>query len=389
MFVAEELNRLLACDPELRIVESPVFADEPKIGVFSAKRAEGGGRTGWGIDPDREKARLKAAAEALERACLTPPDDGRLRHARFGELTGQTDPAEFQVGPAAADRLRRTPRLWAPAKRLHDGAAVLLPAEAAYFGVAAKTEAPIRPWALSTGAALGETGTGQAFARGLLEAIERDSFVRGWYDGPAPARIGGPFGELDALLGELRRYRLDAALFDLGRKLGPPSVLAITLDRSGVGPAVTAGIAARESYQEACRSAVLESVGYRRGIRLSMAQGTWPEAGPPEGIVSITTRAAFWTPLCRIELLPGWVFADPSVRFHRLADIRCDHRPALEALKKRGYNVYHCDLTTPALAARGFEVARAVVPRLRPLSMDEAAFRVTDRGGDRPPHPFI
>ena len=178
MSVAEELSRLLACDPELRIVESPVFTDEPKIGVFSAKRADGSGLTGWGVDPDRDKARLKAAAEALERACLTPPDDGRLRPARFGEIADQVDPAEFQVEPDAADLLRRTPRLWAPATRIHDGGAVLLPAEAAYFGVAAKTEAPIYPWTISTGAhvvssaSTGSTGSSKrrALSRVLFPA---------------------------------------------------------------------------------------------------------------------------------------------------------------------------------------------------------------------------
>ncbi len=396
MTLAEQLRRLLLCDPAMKIAESPQFTDEPKIGVYSARTSDGRA-VGHGIDMRRESARLKAAAEALERSCLAmPPSDEttcRKSFCKFGDAADQVDPAEFGIDDI--ERARATPRLWVRATRCADSAAALLPAETVYLGLAGRTDAPIRRESISTGAALGLAGAGDALRRGLFEVIERDAFMAAWLAARTPCRIVGPFGDLDGLFGDLARYRLETRVFDLGRELGPPAALAITIDRSGAGPAVTAGIAARETYRDAIRSALLESVGCRRGIRFKMARGKWPEAQRRELIDSIETRAAFWTPPSSLALLPDWVFGGGARPYAALEHLRCDGAQALAALAAREIPAYHCDLTTPALAANGFEVVRFVVPRLHPLHIAErATVRTSWRGelsppAELPPHPFI
>ena len=400
---AEDLDRLLACEPGLRIAESPLFTDEPKLAVYSARLSEGGRIMGHGVDTSGERARLKAAAEALGRSCLDPPAAESLVSARYGDLDGQVDPVEFWGGEGeglreagvAPERLRTTARPWIAAIRLDDRSDALLPAEMVYLGLSAKLEAPIRREGVSTGAALGWAGAGQAEERGLFEVIERDALMAVWL-GVRPAhRITDVGGALAPLCELLRRYRLEPLLFDMGCELGPPAVLAIALDRSGVGPAVTAGVAARATYELACRSALLEAVGSRRGIRLAMARGTWPTAGPAEAIGSFKARAAFWTPLASLRLLPAWVEQSPAKPWDALQAVRCDAARALGELGRRGLAAYRCELTSPAPQACGYEVQRVVVPRLHPLHIAEPAMaRRSWRGGfaaraQAPPHPFL
>ena len=398
MPIADELHRLLACDPAIRVAESPQFTDEPKIGVFSASRGDGAATTGHGIDADPGRARLKAVAEALERTCLFLP--GELRPMRFGEDKLQVDPADLWCGAAdnpasEMQRLRETPRLWAKAVQVGDGRECLIPAEAAYLDAARHTGAPIRPESISTGAALGAAGAGDAFTRGLFEVIERDVFMSLWLGGGMPRRIIAIEPADGSLHSQLERYRLEPRVFDLGRELGPPTVLAITIDRSGVGPAVTAGLAARGGYADAIQSALLESVGCRRGIRLKMARGKWPPPGSAEDIDSTETRAAFWAPVSSIDLLPRWVVDAPTLPFDALDQSRCNAYDALRSLARRDLAVYRCDLTTEPLAEAGFEVVRVVVPRLHPLHIAETARACRSWRGALepnrapPPHPFL
>ncbi len=392
-----ELELLLACDRSLGLFATPHVSDEPKLAIYAARQPDGRGPTGHGIDPDDGQARLKALAEALERACLRLPSGAELQPLPFGAVEDQLDPLELWGGAPedAPAQLRETPRLWTRAECVSDQRRVLLPAEAIYLDAARHTAAPIRAESISSGAALGVANSGQAFERALFETIERDAYVNAWFGEAPPARISEPFTGLEGLFAELRRYRLESRVFDLGRQLGPPAALAIALDRSGAGPAVTAGIAARATYRQAIRSALLESIGCRRGIRVAMARGSWPEPGPAERINSIKTRAAFWTPLASLALLPGWVENGPTRTYESLDHTPASAAAALAELNRRGLAVYRRELTLPSIAENGFEVVRVVVPRLLPLHIAErAAPRASWRGllrvrPELPPHPFV
>lgn len=380
---------------------TPLLTDEPKLPVYMARL--GDDSWGQGAHPDPVLAQLKAVGEALERSCLlTPADDGSIQ-ARYGDLDGQVDPADFYCYSAAQtddydeviDGIRGMSFHWTLVRDSATGRAVYVPREFVYLDAANYEARPIRRESVSSGAAIGLACTQDAFRRALFELIERDAFMAVWLRGESPKRIGGFSGAIANLLDLLKRYRLDCRLFDLRSDYGVPAVFALTLDFSGVGPAVTSGLSAAENYEAASESAILESISYRRQARLNKMSQELPQIQTAAEIVSAETRIAYWSDPARLPELPQWTGQDPNVDLGRLGVMPCTAPEALERLTSQGCRVMQADITSPRAAAQGFQCVRVIVPELHPLYLSEAAaaLRSAHLGAiapaqDAPPHPF-
>jgi thiazole/oxazole-forming peptide maturase SagD family component len=401
MTPAEALGSLLGIEGMETPQPTPLFTDEPKLASYAARFR--GRSWGQGVHPDPVIAQLKAAAEALERDCLLMPGDDQSLLARYGELQGQIDPAEFYCysleqepdRAAILETLRATPLHWTPVRDRVTGETVLAPREFVYLDGSNGEQTRIRRESTSSGAAIGLAGSGDAFRRGLYELVERDAFVTAWLNNDSLTRVGGLTGEAADLVTLLKRYRLECRVFDLRGDLGVPAVLALTLDSSGLGPAVTAGLSAAEGYEAAIPSAIIESISYRRMFRFKQMSGEIPEATTPSEICSLETRIAYWSRLERLDDLPAWVGAERSCSMSELCEVRCDLDQTLRNLSKRGYRILDAEITQHAAAAAGFEAHRAIVPQLHPLFLAESAkalqsFRHGLIGSDRNslPHPF-
>jgi len=409
MKIEEAYDRLLA----IGLADTPQpllsFTDEPKLAGFQARIPEGRSwdgspeLVGQGLDPDPLTAKAKALAEAYERLGLFLPPSDPPRRARYGDLADQTDPADFFCYSSAQckDRdfelraIRDAELEWTPAREHGSGREVLLPSQLVYVNAARRDPLRIRRESISSGAAVGAAGTGEAFARGLFELIERDAFIGCWLSSESPPRIGGFQGEIAELIALLERYRLDCRVFNTRRDLEAPSVLALTLDRSGVGPAVTAGIAAAETYEDAVRSAVLESISYRRSLRFRLISGDLPPVATGSEIVSIESRIVYWSKPERLADLPAWTHAPPAVSMALLSAASCGLRDVLHRLSELGFRIFEADITDARVASAGFEAMRVVVPELHPLYISEASKALrSEHLGDiaaasNPlPHPF-
>jgi thiazole/oxazole-forming peptide maturase SagD family component len=401
MTPAETLARLLAIEGMEPPQPTPLFTDEPKLAVYTARF---GARTwGQGAHTDPTIAQLKAAAEALERRCLLTPDGENSVVARYGDLQNQIDPADFfcysvaqAPGRAAAvDALRAAPLHWTSVRDSATGEKALAPREFVYLDGANLEQTRIRRESNSSGAAIGLAGAGEAFPRGLYELIERDAFMTAWLNNCSLPRIGGLTGEAAALAWLLDRYRLDCRVFDLRGHLGVPAVLVLTLDSSGLGPAVTAGLGSAESYELAIPAAILESISYRRQFRLKQMSGEIPETTDRSDVASVETRIAYWSHLERLADLPAWAASDPARGMAELGRVRCPPAQALRNLSNSGHRVLEADITQPPAAAAGFEALRVIVPQLHPLFLSESAkalqnarLGAIDADLNSLPHPF-
>ena len=401
MTPAETLARLLAVEGMQTPQPTPLFTDEPKLAVYTARF--GARSWGQGAHPDATIAQLKAAAEALERHCLLTPDDDDSIVARYGDFENQIDPADFfcyslAQAPdrsAALEALRAAPLHWAGVQDCITGKAMLAPREFVYLDGANLEPTRIRRESNSSGAAIGLAGAGEAFPRGLYELIERDAFMTAWLNNNSLPRVGGLIGEAADLASLLDRYRLDCRVFDLRGHLRVPTILALTLDSSGLGPAVTAGLGAAESYDVAIPSAILESISYRRQFRLKQMSGDIPETTDRSQVASVETRIAYWSRLERLAELPAWTAAEPTRAMAELSRVRCPPAQALRNLSNGGHRILEADITRPAAAAAGFEACRVIVPQLHPLFLSESAkalqnARLGAIDGDLNslPHPF-
>jgi ribosomal protein S12 methylthiotransferase accessory factor len=401
MILAETLARLLAVEGMESPQPTPLFTDEPKLAVYTARF--GAQSWGQGVHPDATTAQVKAAAEALERHCLLTPDRDLSTVARYGDLPDQIDPAEFFCySPAQApdriamlEALRTAPLHWTAVRDRVTGNTALAPREFIYLAGAEREQTRIRREANSSGAAIGAAGAGEAFPRALYELIERDAFMTAWLCNDSLPRVGDLIDEAADLAALLYRYRLDCRVFDLRGHLDVPAVLVLTLDSTGLGPAVAAGLAADESYDAAIPSAIIESISYRRRFRLKQMSSDIPETTHPSEVTSVETRIAYWSRLERLADLPAWVAAAPARAMADLSGVRCPVAQALRNLSNNGYRVLEADITRPAVAQAGFEASRVIVPQLHPLFVSESAkallnWRLGAIDGNRNsiPHPF-
>jgi len=401
MTPAETLERLLAIDGLEPLRATPFLTDEPKIPVYVTRMGEDS--WGQGAHPDPVTAQIKAAAEALERHCLLTPADDDSVTARYGELSDQIDPVDFfcysrEQTPdyeREIERIRGSKFHWTKVRDAVSGHQVMVPREFVYLDAGSHEERSIRRESITSGAALGIAGSGDAFGRALFELIERDAFMGVWLRNESPARIGGFSGEAAKLISWLERYRLDCRLFDLRGPLGVPAVLALTLDSSETGPAVTSGLAAADNYDAAVSSAILESISYRRQVRIKAMSDELPEITEPRDITSVETRIAYWSRPERLGELPNWVGATASLAMKQLSEVSCPATQAVRNLTDQGYRVMQADVTAPEAKSQGFEAVRLIVPELHPLYLSESAKALHSkrlgsiRADENPlPHPF-
>jgi thiazole/oxazole-forming peptide maturase SagD family component len=401
MTAAEILERLLAVDGMQPLRTTPFLTDEPKLPVYITRIGEES--WGQGAHTDPIVAQLKAAGEALERSCLLAPATEESVKARFGKLDGQIDPVDFycysrEQTPNYDQQLelvRGAAYYWADVEDAWSGQKMLIPRELVYLDAGGLEERTIRRESTTSGAAIGVAGTGEAFGRALFELIERDAFMGVWLKKESPRRIGELSGHSSALVGLLDRYRLDCRVFDLRGPLGVPVVLALTLDHSGVGPAVTTGLGAGEGYDAAIMSAILESMSYRRQVRIKAMSDELPDVPQAEGVTSVETRIAFWSRPERLRELPAWADAPPTLPEAELAAVCGTVEQTLTALADRGYRVLRKSITTSEAEAQGFEAMRVIVPELHPLYLSEAARALHSEhlgsismNGNDLPHPF-
>jgi len=383
------------------------MTDEPRVFAYQAPLSEtgkshlvaGDSALGQGTDFDVAAARVKAAAETLERLCLRAGPIEELTLAPFHEVAGAIDPADFlcysddQVGgrERRADQLRAAPRLWTPARELLSGRDCLVPAELVWLGVE-QTEGSIRVESNSNGAAFGEynpDGLGRAAVSGLLELVERDAFVGWWHGCVRARRVTACSRRVEQLLEDLRRYRLETVLLDLTSDLQFPVAAALTLDRTGAGPGVTCGAAARPNWNDADHHAVLESIGYRGPVRLDWARRSPDPTAPLDGL---DARIWHWYPTERIADLEDLLEGLEGVS--RTTEDPCSSIDGLrELLTAKGWRWICADMTLPEIQTAGFEALRIMVPELHPVYFKDnmQALWSQHYGGVSPsrlPHPL-
>jgi len=353
----------------------PQLTDEPKIPEFVCLPSEQAGERyytegtfGHGANPDASAARLIAVAEMIERLALANPDTSKIETARYSGGSGRADPALFcphteaELGemPEYRRALHETTYQWWPARDRASGRSVAVPAQRVFLRLDSEEDFQLRPERNCTGGAVGRRGTDQAFRTGLFESLERYTAARSYLDQRQPLRIVDLPAHLVELAEYMERYRLTPHVFDTATDLDLPAVMVLTVDESGVGPAIGVGARCASTYEEAIRRALLESMQGRRAARMDR------EARFP-GVVDDRTledRIHYWSGLDRLRDLRPRLESPRRVSYSEV--IRRDTTPEVveTRLRERGYHLFVADVTLPEVAAQGFEVLKVVVPEL-------------------------
>ena len=380
-------------DPDL-----PVFLCFP--GEMENHAYDSDGASGCGAAFEETEARLKAVAECLESFCFLNSPDAESSRARFGTRNRQIDPARFLTMPAGAgaglrETLMASELCWCEALDLASGRRVELPAQLVFDMPVVASEPQIRAERISSGMALGPSGSGMARKNGLLEILERDALIGAYLRRKSVPRIAEPPPPVADLVRRMEGKGVECVLLDLTSDIGVPAVAALCIDRSGDGPALTAGAACRETYADAAEKALLEAAQSRPARRALMEDGLPEIDGRNTSAFGSFERVVYWCDPAHLDALDFWLAGDNVVAFADLAAIRVSAGDALRAILARGWSVYEVDATLAEIRAAGFETKKIVCPELHGSYAAESAktlysahYGHLEDIGDTPPHPF-
>jgi ribosomal protein S12 methylthiotransferase accessory factor len=315
---------------------------------------------GIAVDDDADRARLRAVAESVERYCAAAvPAD--LVTCRSTDLEGRYV-APSRLGFITGSNEEHCVFSWVRARTIEDEREVWVPASAIYMPFTkCGVEAAIQLQS-SVGLAA-HLNLEEAVRHGLFEVLERDACLRAWRRGLPVESVSHDFLEMDGLY--LVRVPSDSGL----------CVIACFIERAEP-PFTSTGLAARPTFDDAARHAILEA----------MLSHVW-----------LCDRLATHGPESRAD--PVRTMVDNAVAHAVCEHLRASRRRWLDAVHSetkipeaswanivnRLPEACFVEITTPDVAAIGMRVVRVLVPD-KVLSDDDS---LNPRlAGDRTPHPF-
>lgn len=361
--------------------EIPYITDEPKIPNFitlpnkvAQDKYSCEGNHGQGYHSTQTLARIKSIAECLERLCLDNPINSNLTSHQFRKDNAFIDPRMFyQSKEQDLEAARFNEYLWIEVIDLINSKIRKIPAQCVFLSGPFNNEFQLKKEEISTGAALGEIGTDRAFNSGLLEVIERDACIYSYLTKRNIPRIIGFDGGIKKLEDYLRRYNLEAFVFNATSDLKVPTAISIVVDRTGIGPAVDVGSASVFNYEDAIYKSLLESIQCRRYFRLFNDKKFQNRPPKEDEIFSLDHRFVYWHSLERINDLSFWLEKKNVIPYSSLKSESQNPEKILERLKRKNFNVFVADITLPEIKREGFETKKVIIPELHPLYLDERA----------------
>ncbi len=322
-----------------------------------------------GVDPDWDRAFMKALGEGLERYAA-----GVYRSTEFTNAPERTrarpvSPRAFVRPDDAATPDVETPLPWTEGVDLATGEEVSLPAEFVHYPPPSERYGS----AITTGLGLESSGVGAVLA-GLYEVVERDAAMLSWYSTFEPLALRTDDEGVAELRKRARAENLEVSLLLLTQDVDVP-VVGAAVHRDGEWPKFAMGSGADLDAAAAARSALAEALQNWMELR-AMGPGA---AEDEEG--AIGTHASFPTQTQRFVDADGTVDAvdvgpgDPPTG-------RAELDALIERVTDAGLDAYAARLTTPDLERIGFEAYRALVPEAQPLFVGEPFFG--DRARDVP-----
>ncbi|MFI9639335.1 TOMM precursor leader peptide-binding protein [Micromonospora sp. NPDC051925] len=325
----------------------------------------------------------------------------------YAEETYDTDPLVQRFDPDQ-------PIPWVWGRSIRHDAPVLVPRRLCFYSTGASGDNFVL--SSSNGCATGSC-LEEAILFGLLELIERDAFLLGWYGRERLRRI-----DLDSCASAAIRTMVDRGTlagyevlaFDNRTDLSVPVVTTLAVRHDG-GPGLLAFAAgAHLAPEQAVAAALSETLSYIP-LKAGRTRQRWRELNAMAEDYSLVQTVhdhadLFGLPTMR-EHAGDYLADRPTESMTELygrprpptRDLREDLQAVLDELYAKGYDVIVVDQTTPEQFAMGLRTVCTIVPGLLPidfgwlrqraLTMPRLHERLRAHGhadaGPRPvPHPF-
>lgn len=397
---AFEMKRLGIID-EIR--ELPKLPDEPFLYRYSAlpRHVNSGGAD----FVNQKKALWKVVGETAERYLWSNSYfffANKLKRLSYGKIKDSSINI-FTLAGFSQDQRNRFQALsfdektvfgWLPAHSLLSGQKKWCPAQlisARYFrenvkapGKEEKKE-PMLRWIITTGLATGRTKE-EAIAKGILEVIERDAFMISYLNKLSPPivdleNLAEQDSDLERIMKDYRRYGLEIHLLQLPTDFPVHVYLAIVIDPTGLGPALTVGASA-DFDLKAC---IVDALSEAQSVRMSLKRN-FQEDTPPAGMNRME-RLVFWSKKENFSkmnfFLKGQKITlnlEAEKSIYKVKDEKLFYKDyyqkKMELLKKelvkKKCEACYVELSTPEIRNLGLRSFKVVIPELQPMHLNEA-----------------
>lgn len=380
-----------------------------------------GGESRFGISgqgthfDDRAATLWPALGEAIERLSLTRPFLKENEHINvtWKEMRDvDTLDLEEISGFSPEEKKRKHPYFtfhydeqtvfrWVKAKDMVDDRAIWTPLQSFSFAhmrdyvnksssISSEIEPLLSP-VISTGAAAGQT-LEDALLRGLLEVIERDAFIIYWLNQMPAKRIRlSSFGKprFEHLLNLCARYRLELHVLYLKTDVPVHTVCIVTVDKSGVGPAIMVNAKTGTDLEETTYVAAADALGQRGRARLFFDDNKQKGKVFPKNVNEIDHkgRMYMWHDIERLMDIQPFIsgeeidisqvesYSYPSESKEALSQL-------LKFFKEKDYQVIYREMIGGELKdiTEGLSVTKVFVPQMQPLYLEE---QIRCTGGKR------
>lgn len=384
------------------------YNDEPKIYHFNVEMCNTGvfsevdnkNNFPSGASFDKKKALIKAIGEAIERYCLGIYNRKMFIRASYAELKDeaidifsivnfsekQLKNKEFQIF-----RYNENSKFWwIRGFSLTQKREIFVPAQLVYVPYKFIKEKIIR-FPISTGAAAG-TSLSFALLRGIYEVIEREAFIVNYLNMLPREKVEIEEPIINKIKRVYSEYNLELHVINITTDIPVYTFLAIIVDKTGKGPAVSVGAKTFHNPIEAFVGAVEEAQPSRVWIRDLMKNSKTKDKIKKlrnknnwKKITTFEERGLLWCNYEMINYLSFWLKDSKTTQLNSLKNTlkgkseKILHK-LIKFLKRKEIEVIYVDLTTPDIGILGFKVVKVIIPQLHPLYFEE---RFKYLGGER------
>lgn len=262
---------------------------------------------------------------------------------------------------------------------------------------------------ISSGAAAGFSHEG-TLLRGIYEIIERDCFITAFIN-----KIKVPLLDLSLIsdktirttIAEINKYNLEIYAFEITNDLEIPTFMAIIIDRTGAGPAVSVGLKSSLDEKKALVGSIEEACSVGRSLmRYNFLKDKLvTKKISPSSIKTLLDRSAYWYPTSSIQKLDFLLKQSPKKKnLHSSTfSTREELKYIINSLSLKNHPLYFAEITPDIFKKIPLYVYKIVIPTLQPLYLDETQkelrsgridsvahyFKMTENTLNPLPHPFL
>ncbi len=341
-----------------------------------------------GVAFEKHAALTKLFGEILERYAITVQPKKTTVDTYEGLLKKVMNPIDIiECNPYSDDvfrklnknigDLRREKFHWILGVEETESKKAMIPAQLVYLPFKKANGEPVLESPLSTGAAGGDTREDAVYG-GACEVIERDSYMLSYLlklTDPYVDLSGAKDVEISKLPSYFNRYNLELRIINTTRDLGVPSVAALVIDRTGLGPALSVGLKAGFNIKDIIIGSIEEALMVRNWIRDKFIYYE-PDYKTHEHIYTVEERAYYWFNIPMLKKIDFWLENTKLIKYEDFknkfeSSEKNEYKRLVSALKRRGVRIYTAEVQTKKMKENKFFVVKTIIPSLQPMYLDE------------------